>query len=195
MTKSKETLYNFILQKANMSNMIAQEVVDHFTEVELNKNDFILQQGRICDFYIFLNEGFARAYTFDVDGNEVTTGFFQSSAVVFDVASFFKQIPSQENIQTLSDCTGLKITFQDMNQLFHSVPQFREFGRLMLVNGFTSLKERTLSMITKTAEQRYQHFIETHAEVFQHASLKSIASYLGITDTSLSRIRKEISKK
>ncbi len=66
---------------------------------------------------------------------------------------------------------------------------------MMLINNYSRLKDRMLGMIQHTAEQRYLKLIETHPEIFQHAPLKNIASYLGITDTSLSRIRKEISKK
>ena len=65
---------------------------------------------------------------------------------------------------------------------------------MILVNGFITLKERMLSMINLTAEQRYEQLLIAKPEIFQHASLKTIASYLGITDTSLSRIRKEFSK-
>ena len=75
------------------------------------------------------------------------------------------------------------------------MPEFRDFGRSILVKGFSSLKVRMLSMITETAEQRYDTLLKTNPEIFQHAALKHIATYLGITDTSLSRIRKEYTKK
>ena len=79
--------------------------------------------------------------------------------------------------------------------LFHSIPQFREFAREILVNGFIALKERTLNMINLTAEQRYANLLNTRSDLFQNVSLKYLASYLGITDTSLSRIRKEFAQK
>ena len=85
--------------------------------------------------------------------------------------------------------------WEQLNMLFHSLPEFREFGRSILVKGFTALKNRMLSMITETAEERYAHLLQNKPEIFQHAPLKTIASYLGITDTSLSRIRKELAKK
>jgi len=82
-----------------------------------------------------------------------------------------------------------------LNNLFYSLPEFRDFGRALLAKGFASLKMRMLSVITETAEQRYQTLLKTNPEIFQHTALKHIASYLGITDTSLSRIRKEYQKK
>jgi hypothetical protein len=79
--------------------------------------------------------------------------------------------------------------------MFHATPEFREFGRHILVRGFSSLKIRTLSMITETAEERYANLLNSHPEIFVYAPLKNIATYLGITDTSLSRIRRDFSKK
>jgi CRP-like cAMP-binding protein len=79
--------------------------------------------------------------------------------------------------------------------LFHSIPEFREFGRANLVNAYAGLQERTLSMINLTAEQRYENLIASQPEIFQHSPLKYIASYLGVTDSSLSRIRKDFVSK
>jgi methionyl-tRNA synthetase len=86
-------------------------------------------------------------------------------------------------------------TFEKLDHLFHSEPEFREFGRAVLVKEFVAYKQRTLSMINKSAEERYANLMETNGEIFKFAQLKHIASYLGITDTSLSRIRKEFMKK
>jgi hypothetical protein len=72
---------------------------------------------------------------------------------------------------------------------------FREAGRKRLVNGFYSLKRRSLSMITETADVRYLQLLKEHPEIFKYAPLKYIATYLGITDTSLSRIRKDLVRK
>jgi len=136
-----------------------------------------------------------RAFAYDTDGNDITTNFYSSNQVVFEVSSFFTRTISKENVQAIVDCSGWFITFGQLNDLFHSLPEFREFGRAVLVQGFSSLKTRMLSMITETAEQRYDTLLQNNPEIFQHAALKHIASYLGITDTSLSRIRKELSKK
>jgi len=115
--------------------------------------------------------------------------------IVFEAASFFMRGKSAENIQALTDCRGFSISFEKLNMLFHSVPEFREFGRAMLVREFVAFKRRTLSMIHTTAEERYLDLIASNVEILQVAQLRHIASYLGITDTSLSRIRKEFSKK
>ena len=102
---------------------------------------------------------------------------------------------STENIQALTECKGYSITFEKLNMLFHTIPEFREFGRAMLVREFVAFKQRTLALINKSAEERYENLIDAEKEIFKYAQLKHIASYLGITDTSLSRIRREFSKK
>jgi CRP-like cAMP-binding protein len=78
---------------------------------------------------------------------------------------------------------------------FHNIPEFREFGRMMLVTNYSILNDRMIGMIKDTAETRYLNLLKQHVDIYQHVPLKIIASYLGITDSSLSRIRKELSKK
>jgi CRP-like cAMP-binding protein len=135
-----------------------------------------------------------RAFSFDVDGAEVTTAF---TLVInqFLKLLFFNRSPSKENIEALTRCTGWVISFEKLNMIFHSIPEFREFGRSILVKGFASLKTRMLSIITETAEERYAVLLQYRPEIFQNAPLKYIASYLGITDTSLSRITKDRMKR
>ena len=161
----------------------------------LRKNEFLLHQGEVSNDYLFLEEGLLRAFTLDPEGNEVTTFFYSSNQMVFEVASLFTRVPSAESIQALADCRGYSLTLDKLNALFHGLPEFREFGRKMLVKGFADFKQRALALINKSAEERYLHLLTTKPALFQHAQLRHIASYLGVTDSSLSRIRKEMGKK
>lgn len=192
---SKEKLTGFFRNEAFGSAAVTQEIISHFTHKLIAKNQFQLSAGKICDEYLFLEKGYMRAFAYDTEGNEVTTNFYAPGEVTFEVSSFFNRTRSQENIQALTDCEGWCISFKQLNELFHALPEFREFGRSALVKGFAQLKTRMLTMITEPAEERYATLLKTNPDIFQHAPLKNIASYLGITDTSLSRIRKELSKK
>lgn len=185
-----------VFQKHGLSSTtILEEIERHFEEKNLPRNNFLLKEGVVSNEYMILESGFLRAYTHDHEGADVTTNFYAAGNVVFEVSSFFNRVPSKENIQALTDSKGWVITYQQLNSLFHQLPAFREAGRSVLVKGFASLKERMLSMINETAEQRYLTLHQTAPDIFQQAPLKYIASYLGITDTSLSRIRKELTKK
>src|SRR5437588_3335041 len=103
-----------------------------------------------------------------------------------DFLSFFKRTPSKEYIQALTDCETWYITYQDMQENFHNIPEFREYGRQNIINNYSLLKQRMVSMLQETAEQRYANLVNSNPEILQNAPLKYIASYLGITDTSLS---------
>ena len=191
----KEKLIQFLQSTGLVGLQKAEEIAAHFTLCTVAKNEYFLKEGRISNEYLFLEHGFMRAFAHDTEGNDVTTNFYAGHQVVFEVSSFFNRTPSRENIQALTDSEGWSITYPQLNGLFHALPEFREFGRHILVRGFASLKIRMLSMITETAEERYERLLKTNPEIFQHAPLKYIASYLGVTDTSLSRIRKEFAKK
>lgn len=190
-----EKLVQFFYSSGLVSHRIAIEIASHFTQKTVLKNGFHLIEGHHANEYLVLDKGFMRSYAYDVEGNEVTTNFYEQNQVVFEVSSFFNRTISKENIQALSDCMGWYITYDQLNMLFHSLPEFRDFGRSILVKGFAALKTRVLSMITETAEERYMQLLKSNPEIFQYAPLKNIASYLGVTDTSLSRIRKEFAKK
>lgn len=192
---SSQKLIQFLIGSNLVSIKTAEEIANTFKAKEIMRNEFLLKEGRVADEYFFLESGFIRSFAFDTEGNEVTTNFYSSSQVVFEVSSFFNRTIAKENFQAIEDCSGWYITYAELNNLFHSMHEFRDFGRSILVKGFSALKIRMLSMITETAEQRYNTLLKTNPEIFQHAALKHIASYLGITDTSLSRIRKEYSKK
>jgi len=192
---SKEHLSAFFYNTNLVSLSTAKAIAGRFEHKTISKNHFFLAEDMIADEYLFLDEGYMRAFAFDIDGNEITTNFYRPGDMVFEVASFFNRTRSKENIQALTDCEGWFITYKQLNDLFHSLPEFREFGRAMLVRGFAQLKSRMLSTITEPAEERYAALLKTNPEIFQHAPLKNIATYLGITDTSLSRIRAALSKK
>jgi CRP-like cAMP-binding protein len=190
-----ENLQRFFQSTGLVDASTAEEIAGHFRPRSVPKNDFFLSEGKICHEYLFLEGGVMRAFAHNTEGMDITTSFFMPGTVVFEVSSFFQRKPSRENIQALTDCHGWFVTFEELNGLFHSMPQFREFGRSVLVRGFAALKERMLSLITESAEERYAKLMAAKPEVFRYVPLKHIASYLGITDTSLSRIRKEYSKK
>ena len=191
----KKGLIEFLENSGKVNALKATEIAGCFDDKEFRKGELFLKEGQVSNEYLILREGFMRAYSIDINGLDVTTAFHSSNYPVFEVASFFNRTPSKENIQTLTDCKGWFITYDQLNLLFHSIPEFRDFGRWILVRGFSSLKLRMLSMITETAEERYASLLQSNPEIFQYAPLKYIASYLGVTDTSLSRIRKEMMKK
>lgn len=195
---NKEPVIKFIRDTLLSSNLqisrqLLEDIVGHFEPASFARHDYFVSVGKAHTHHFFMTEGFMRAFTHNPEGVEVTTDFFNSNSHVWEANSFITQTRSMENIQAITNCQGFLLSFEKSNALFHSIPEFREFGRRMLLREFAAYKKRTLSLITQTAEERYAELIKTNKEIFQYAQLKHIASYLGITDSSLSRIRREFS--
>jgi CRP-like cAMP-binding protein len=192
---NKEKLKQYIQTIYQVSDEKAYKLTNGFEYFSFSKNKFLLKENQINKQTYFLEAGYIRSYIFDKDGQEVTTNIYSAPCFVNDFISFFKQQPARENFQALTECNGWTMTFENVEKEFHSSPEFREFGRLLVLRSYELLKERMLEMVKDTAENRYLKLLSNHPDIFQNVSLKIIASYLGITDTSLSRIRKEIFQK
>ncbi len=190
-----EKLINYFQKVLPMPLEKAELIASTFHYKHVQKGTFLIEEGKICSTSHFIAEGCARIYTYDMNGNDITTMIFSNIIFANDFHSFFKRIPATENLVTMSDCETFYLSFEELQTNFHTIPEFREFGRMMLINGSVILKQRMLSMIKQTGEQRYSNLMETHPEIFQHIPLKNIATYLGVTDSSLSRIRRDFMKK
>ena len=163
-------------------------------EVSYKKGEFVLKVGQLANDYLILKSGLMRSFVYDYNTNDITTDFFVDNELVIEVSSLFQRIPTRESIQTLTECVCLKISFENFQNLFHSIEGLREWGRGWLSNSLFEFKQRSISMLTDSATERYLSLTKTKPLVAQQAPLKHIASYLGITDSSLSRIRKETAK-
>lgn len=162
--------------------------------VVYNKGDFYLRKGENPHSYLILQKGLMRSFVFDYDGNEITTHFFTEQEVVIEVLSLFKHASSEESIQALTECVCWEIDFEAFEKLFHTIPGLSEWGRAWFSEEFSRFKQRSVQMITQRASERYMKLLKEKPQIIRQAPLKQIATYLGITDTSLSRIRKELSR-
>lgn len=169
-------------------------ILSHFNKKEFNKGEYLLQEGKTAHYYWFVQSGFVRSFAIDTEGNEVSTNFYTVGDIVIDWPSFFMRTPTKENIQALTDCVCWQLDFETFQQLFHSIEAFREAGRARLVQSYFELKRHSTSLITDQAKDRYLRLMEEKPQILQNVPFKQIATYLGITDTSLSRIRKEVAE-
>ncbi|MBL7919292.1 MAG: Crp/Fnr family transcriptional regulator [Bacteroidia bacterium] len=188
---NQDFLYNIFTDKKFSKEEQAQ-IIPKFKRIEFSKNEFLLEEGKIANRYFFIESGFVRSYATDLEGNDISTNFYSFGDIVIDWPSFFLRTPTKENIQALTDCVCWQLDFETFQQLFHSIEAFRENGRTTLVGSYFELKRHSISMITDHAKDRYKRLMREKPLIVQHISLKQIATYLGVTDTSLSRIRKEI---
>lgn len=177
-----------------MPNEKADLIATHLKEATFSKQEIFLQEGQISRYSYFLEKGFVRCFTIDLEGTEITTRIFSAPDFINDYLSFFKRQPSRENYEAVTDCVVKTLDFESAQYCFHNIPEFREWGRMMLTMNYVSLHNHMLAMHQETAEERYANLLTQNPSIIQHVPLKIIASYLGITDTSLSRIRRNLKR-
>ena len=188
-----ETLQN-IYQHPAFSEEDLKLIFDKHEKLHFKKGDFFLKENEVSNEYFVLESGVVRSFVFDIDNNDITINFFTESDIIIEASSIFQRIPSMENIQAETDCVVWKINYDDFQELFLTIPALAEWGRAWMSYQLFYLKQRSVEVITKSATERYLDLIQAKPDVLKFAPLKNIASCLGITDTSLSRIRKEIVK-
>jgi CRP-like cAMP-binding protein len=190
MMTEKSFLLN-IFNENNFKTEELQKILSQYERKEFSKNDYLIKEGTVADYYYFMESGFARSYVIDQEGNDITTKFFSGTDIVIDWHSYFLKTRCREYIQAVTPCVAWKISFENFMKLFH-IESFREVGRTRLINNYFELKNHSVSVIADAARDRYLNLMEAKPDIVQNVPLKQIATYLGITDTSLSRIRKDI---
>ncbi|MCZ2083662.1 MAG: Crp/Fnr family transcriptional regulator [Flavobacteriales bacterium] len=191
---SKLNLNNYFHSLFPIDHQIVQKITETFCDFSLNKNKILINKETISTKTYFLEKGFMRSYILNEDDQEVTTTIYSAPCFVNDFLSFFTQQPTKEIYQTLTDCVFWETSLEHVQSNFHTIPEFREFSRLLFVINHSKLNDRLIDMVSKKAETRYLNLLKQQPSIFQHVPLKIIASYLGITDSTLSRIRKEVSR-
>lgn len=185
------TLFS-IYQHPLFSDLDLEKVIGAHQKINISKGDFLLQENEVANEYFIVEKGLIRAFVNDLDHNEITTEFFTENEIVIIPSSLFQKIPSKETVQAITDCILWKIDYDDFQELFHQLEGLREWGRVWFSYQLFVMKQRSLDRFTESASERYLKLLKEKPQIIQFAPLKQIASYLGITDTSLSRIRKDI---
>jgi CRP-like cAMP-binding protein len=153
------------------------------------KKHLLLREGEVARRIYFIPQGFARAFFYDRDGREHTTWFMGPGDIMISVYSFYRQQPAAENIELLEDCTLLALTWEQVQAIYAEFPMFNFHGRLLTEKYYIQSEERAVLLRTKQPKERYRLLLETYPQVLQRATLGQVASFLGITQETLSRIR------
>lgn len=161
-------------------------------KVNLKKGETLLSQGDKVFYTHFVLNGCLRTYFIDDSGKEHTLQFAIKDWWISDYTAFFTTDKALLNIECIQDATIYKLSRENMKKLYIDIPKFETFFRKKLERRFTALQKRILGNLSQTAKERYLSFIETYPNIEQKVKNYHIASFLGITTESLSRIRKEI---
>lgn len=166
-----------------------------FTHRKFRRNQYILQQGDIARHETFICNGLTRTYEVDEKGQEHVLFFGPEDWWVGDLYSFLCDTPSQYNVDCLEETEVLQIAKPDLGLLYTRVPKMNQYFRILFQNAYISLAQRTSSGLSKPAIQRYREFQEKYPDIDARVPNRQIASFLGITPQSLSRIRSRLAGK
>lgn len=170
-----------------------RQLAGYMQPVTVNKGDFYLQQGKVSNYLAFMVSGAMRVY--HLANNKEYTSYFNfggRNPFVSSYSSFISRTPSQENIHALDDSELIQIHYDDLQKLYAANPQFEKLGRLIAEYNYTLAVERIYSLQHDTAQQRYIQLLDMYPNLVNAVPHHYIASYLGITPESLSRLRKEL---
>lgn len=157
---------------------------------ELPKKTFLLREGRVCNHLWLIEKGLARNYT-EADGKFYTNDIVIDGELMTSFASFVSRQPAQENIELLEDSVLYSICYDDLQELYYNFPETERIGRLITESKFISLSSQTHRLRYLNSKERYQYLQEHKPEIVRRAPIGVIASYLGMTIETLSRIRGE----
>ena len=157
-------------------------------KMELPKGSFLITEGKVCNQVYFLEYGCLRGF-YNMDGKEITYWFAFENSFVTSFFSFVSRQTSMENIQLLEDSTLWSITYEQLQQLYDKHKDIERLGRIMNERYYVMLEERFLNNHFKEARERYDHLMVQTPHILQRVPLGYVASYLGITQETLSRIR------
>jgi CRP-like cAMP-binding protein len=188
-------LRSHILQKVNLSDEEFALATTFFVPKKVRKRQFLLQEGDVCKSMIFVSKGCLRCYSIDSKGEEHIVRFAIEGWWISDIQSFLTGKPSTNSIDAIEDSELLLIEKAYYDNLCNVVPGLARYFKILLENNNSASQTRISDLISASAEDRYLKFVNTYPEIVQRVPQSQIASYLGITPQSLSRIRKELSEK
>jgi len=160
---------------------------------EVKKKEYFLREGEVCNLVGFVVEGALRNYVLR-DGLEVMRYFVLDNNYACEYKSFLTQMPSGENLEALEDSLMLCFSHQDLQYLYQRYQLWERYGRLVSEELFIKLSLRINDLLIKTPEERYLALLEEDPRIAQRIPQYMIASFLGVTPETLSRIRRRIAE-
>jgi CRP-like cAMP-binding protein len=187
-----DLLRSHILKRIQLTDEEFARAVTFFMPKKLRRHQFLLQQGEVCRSYAFVVNGCLRLYSVDDKGEEHIVQFAIEDWWISEPYSALTGEPSGYNIDALEDSELLLLERSAEERLLKEIPKFDRLFRLLLENRFVANQRRINATLSTSAEERYLSFLTTYPAIAQRVPQSQIASYLGITPQSLSRIRKEL---
>lgn len=186
-----DSFFKFMERYLHFSQKEKSAIEDILIYREVPKKHDLLKIGDIAREIFFIKKGCVRLY-YDKDGDEITGFFMTENMMVSGFESVLTQQPSNQGIKTLEPCELIVLSIFELNQLYEKIPRINIFTRKLLEERFLNAQKVVASLIIDSPEERYLKMFQRQPDLFNRVPQHMLATYLGITPVSLSRIRKRI---
>lgn len=188
-----DSLFSILENIRPLSIPLKDDLIKSIRQKKVKKNEYLLRSGQTCNYIHFVEQGLFRCF-YEVNDQDVSAWFMGQGNMIVSVKSFYKHEPSEENIQALKDSTVISINNFDLMNLYTQHPDFNFHGRVLTEQYYILSEERARWMRTISAKDRYLHLLKNHPALLREIPSKHLASYLGISKFTYSRMRKEASR-
>ncbi|MCT4216098.1 Crp/Fnr family transcriptional regulator [Elizabethkingia anophelis] len=185
-------LIHLITQRVNLSIQEREWCAASFEPLSIAKNTIIEKEGKVPEYLYFIVSGYIRIFHLNEKGEEITTHINCPPGFITSYFNYINQVPSDENLESITDCQLLRITKTNLEALIGKSIAFKDFSISVFQESISYNESRSRELATLTAEQRYLKLIKEYPDILQNVPLQYIASFLGMNPKSLSRIRKQV---
>ncbi len=190
-----QNLINKIKKSISISSEAEKYIYSIAKEKKVSKGEILIREGQTVNKTFFVTQGSLRSFCIDKEGKEHTLQFAIKDWWISDFMAIYNHEPASLTIECITDSTVIEFNAQKLDKIYFQFPEFEPFQRKNLERHVVSMHKRILNQLQLTALERYNLFLEQHPDIEQFVTNYHIASYLGITQQSLSRIRAEKAKK
>jgi CRP-like cAMP-binding protein len=179
----------YLRARTDLSSADITHILSLATPRHLRRNEFLLREGEVCRYKIFVSKGILRTFGTAADGSEHILQFAPEHSWTLDVESYDRQQPAHSNIAAIENSDTLLWPKSDFDNLLSTIPQLKDLSQQLISRNIYNSRQRILTALSATPEEKYQEFVQTFPDYLARLPLHMIASYLGISIKTLTRIR------
>lgn len=183
-----------LIEKLNSLSPMGEELIAKVKSLvkimKYQAGDYILKEGDVCNKACLIVKGLTRSFYINEE-KDITSRFMEEGNIVTSWPSYYIQQPGNEFIEAIEDTTVACLDYISVQKLYAEFQEFNTIGRRQVEYAFFLSEQRTQMLRKHTAQEKYEFFITNHPTLLQRVPLKHIATYLGMTEETLSRVRKK----